>query len=115
MKIEDESKERLIEKIVDLNKKISQLEEKDSLRIHTEKALVRSKATAYAFINATSDLAILMDPQGIILEINEAVVRRVKKKVEELIGKSLFHFFPQEFKEFRKVLMKVPSSLASNL
>lgn len=106
-KIEDQSKEFLIEKIKKLEEEARQLKDKDLKRFHTEKALIKSKATAYAFMNATSDLAVLLNTKGIILEVNEAAVRRVGKSVGELTGKSIFDFFPQEFKDFRTVYINI--------
>ena len=103
MKNEDQSKEVLIEKIKTLEEEIKRLKDRDSKRIHTEKALIKSKAAAYAFMNATSDLAVLLNTRGIILEVNESAVRRVGKSVDELTGKCIFDFFPREFKDFRKV------------
>jgi len=101
MKSEDQSKEVLIDKIKALEEEIKRLKDRDSKRIHTEKALIRSKATAYAFMNATSDLAVLLNTRGIILEVNESAVRRVGKSVGDLTGKCIFDFFPREFKDFR--------------
>ncbi len=107
MKVDDLSKEQLMEKIKSLNREITRLKEKEAQRIHTEKALIKTKATAYAFINATSDLAALLNTNGIILEVNEAAVRRVGKRVTELTGKCIFDFFPPEFKDFRKVYINI--------
>jgi diguanylate cyclase (GGDEF)-like protein/PAS domain S-box-containing protein len=107
MKSEDQSKEVLVEKIKALEEEIKLLKDRDSKRIHTEKALIKTTANAYAFMNATSDLAVLLNTEGIILEVNEAAVRRVGKSVNELTGKCIFDFFPQEFKDFRKVYINI--------
>ena len=107
MKSEDQSKEVLIDKIKALEEEIKRLKDRDSKRIHTEKALIKSKATAYALMNATSDLAVLLNTRGIILEVNEAAVRRVGISVGELTGKCIFDFFPPEFTEFRKVYINI--------
>jgi diguanylate cyclase (GGDEF)-like protein/PAS domain S-box-containing protein len=107
MKDEDSTKEVLIEKIKALEEEIKRLKDRDSKRMHTEKALIKSKATAYALMNATSDLAVLLNTRGIILEVNEAAVRRVHKSVGELTGKCIFDFFPPGFTEFRKVYINI--------
>jgi diguanylate cyclase (GGDEF)-like protein/PAS domain S-box-containing protein len=107
MKVDDLSKEQLMGKIKSLNQEITRLKEKEAQRIHTKKALIKSKATAYAFINATSDLAALLNTNGIILEVNDAAVRRVGKPVDELTGKCIFDFFPPEFKDFSKVYINI--------
>jgi len=106
MKIE-ESKEQLIKKIEELKSELTLLKEKDALRVHTENALLRNKKTASAYMNATSDLSVLIDVNGLILEINEAATRRVGKSVSELLGKCLFDFFPDDFAEFRRVYINI--------
>jgi diguanylate cyclase (GGDEF)-like protein/PAS domain S-box-containing protein len=72
-----------------------------------EDALAKSQAVSHAFLNATSDLAVLLDTRGVILEVNDAVLRRVSKTRGELMGKCLFDFFPPEFKEFRKFYINI--------
>jgi diguanylate cyclase (GGDEF)-like protein/PAS domain S-box-containing protein len=107
MKVDDLSKEQLLERIKSLKREITRLKEKEAQRIHTKKALIKSKATAYAFINATSDLVVLLNTHGIILEVNEAAVRRVGKPVAELTDKCIFDLFPPEYKDFSKVYFKI--------
>jgi len=107
MKLEDQSKDQLIRNINKLVEDINRLKEKDAQHIYTETALLKSKTTSYALLNATSDLAAILDTNGIILEINEAALRRIKKNVTELTGKSLFDFFPPEFKDFRKMYFNI--------
>ena len=98
------SKEELLKKISSLEQDLAHL--KDQAQ-ELKKALIRSKEIASAFMNATSDLAVLLDTRGIILEVNEAAVRRFAKDYGELFGKSLFEFFPQEFTEFRKIYIDI--------
>ena len=96
------TKEVLKEKIKALEEEIKRLKHRESKRVHKERALIKSKATAHALMNATSDLAVLLDTRGIILEVNEAAIHRVGKSIDELTGKCIFDFFPQEFIDFRK-------------
>lgn len=84
-----------------------QLQELRSQLHHTENALIKSKAATYALMNATSDLAVILNKDAVILEVNEATVRRVGLNVSQLTGKCLFDFFPTEFKEFRKMYMNI--------
>lgn len=107
MKFEDLSKEQLIKKVKNLSEELSEFEEGEATRIFTEEALIKSKSTSHAFMNATSDLAVLLNIKGFILEVNEAAIRRVGKSVTDLVGKNVFDFFPPEFKEFRKVYMNI--------
>jgi PAS domain S-box-containing protein len=57
-----------------------------------ERAMLESEATARALINAPTDSVILLDAQGIILELNETAALRFKKRREDLIGKLLDNF-----------------------
>jgi diguanylate cyclase (GGDEF)-like protein/PAS domain S-box-containing protein len=107
MKPERPVEEELAEKIKELTEEITWLREREVVRIHTEEARFKIKANAFAFFNATSDLAVLLNMQGIILEVNEAAVRRVGKKVGELTGKCIFDFFSPEFTSFRKVYINI--------
>lgn len=101
------SREQLLDKINTLTNDVNLLKENDLKRVMTEKALIKSKATAYALLNATSDLAALLNPRGIILEINEAAMRRVNKGVADLTGKSVFDFFPPEFRQIHSVYINI--------
>lgn len=101
------TREQLLDKINSLTHEVNLLKENDLKRVMTEKALIKSKKSAYALLNATSDLAAILNPKGIILEVNEAAMRRVGKDVAELAGKSLFDFFPKEFKQFRSVYINI--------
>ncbi|MCP5107394.1 MAG: PAS domain-containing protein, partial [bacterium] len=60
-----------------------------------------------ALMNATSDLAVILDTGCTILEVNEAAMRRVGKSMKELKGKSLFGFFPEEFKALRQMYINI--------
>lgn len=109
MSFEEHSREQLLAKIDALNRQLTVLREKANGHVHTEKALIKSKSTAYAMMNATSDLAVIMDTNGVILNANEAALRRVGKSMAELTGKNIFDFFPPEFKEFKKVYVHIVS------
>ena len=63
--------------------------------------------TVKVLLNATSDLAYVMNPYGKILYINEAAARRFGKKAEDLIGTNIYNFYSNEEREFRKAYMEV--------
>jgi diguanylate cyclase (GGDEF)-like protein/PAS domain S-box-containing protein len=79
----------------------------DSNDIESDEALAISKATEQALMNATSDLALIMDTMGIILEISDAAAVRVGKKTDQLTGKCIFDFFKPEMIEFRKAYVNI--------
>lgn len=105
--IEDRSKEQLIEELNTLKQELAILKERDMQRIHTESALLKTKATAFALLHATSDLAAVLNIDGVILEVNDAVLRRIGMDMDQLVGKNLFDFFPQEFKDFKRVYINI--------
>jgi diguanylate cyclase (GGDEF)-like protein/PAS domain S-box-containing protein len=107
MSFEEETREQLVARLEELNRQVKQLEEKTSQHKYTEKALIKSKTESYALLNATSDLAVVLDTEGIILGVNEAALRRVGKSVSQLTGKNIFDFFPPEFKDFRKIYITI--------
>jgi diguanylate cyclase (GGDEF)-like protein/PAS domain S-box-containing protein len=107
MNLNELSGDQLLAQIESLNQQVEELKEKVSSHAHTEKALLKNKATTYALMNATSDLAAVLNTRGIILEVNEAAIHRSGMSMAELTGKNLFDFFPPEFKEFRKMYINI--------
>jgi diguanylate cyclase (GGDEF)-like protein/PAS domain S-box-containing protein len=107
MSFDEESKAELLAENEELKRQLAFLREKEVQHSHIEKALLRNKAVSYALLNATSDLAAILDTRGIILEVNEAALRRVGMDVGQLLGKNLFDFFPPEFKEFKKMYINI--------
>ena len=61
-----------------------------------ESALTKSRDTAWALLNATSDMAMLVDTQWRILGVNEAFAGALGTPIGELLGGDAFeHFEPQ--------------------
>ncbi len=56
-------------------------------------ALKESEETARALLNATTDSAALISPDGVVIAINETAAKVLKKGVDELIGMSLYNDF----------------------
>ncbi len=61
----------------------------------------------FALMDASSDLAIIIDPNGIIYEVNEAALRRFNLKREEIVKHSIFDLLPKNFINFRKVYIDI--------
>ena len=61
----------------------------------------------YALMNASSDLAVIISPDGVIIEINDAALRRFDLKREKIIDNSLFNLLPSNFINFRKVYIDI--------
>ncbi|MCP5063351.1 MAG: PAS domain S-box protein [Ignavibacteriae bacterium] len=69
-------------------------------RKHDE-IVLDSKNKLITLLNATTELAFLADKDGIFLEVNDALAKSLKRKKEELLGKSMFEFFQGEIAQKR--------------
>jgi len=68
----------------------------------TEEALWRSEETARALLNAPTDSALLLDPDGVIVALNEAAAERLGRSASELVDTCVFDLFPPEVAEHRR-------------
>ncbi len=62
----------------------------------SEGALTKSRDTAWALLNATSDMAMLVDTQWRIMGVNEAFARALGTPIGELLGSDAFEHFEPE-------------------
>ncbi len=65
-------------------------------------ALRESEETSRALINASPQSAVLLDAQGVTLAVNKTAAQSLGVTVEQMIGASLFDFFPPEVAESRR-------------
>lgn len=89
----------------DGRKGVSLILEDITQRKLAERALQESEATARALINVPTDSVILMNSQGIILDLNDTAVIRFKKHKDELIGKLADTFLPEDIARSRRKLV----------
>lgn len=61
-----------------------------------------SEANARAIMESTDDIIILLDPNGVVIDCNEAHARRLNTERENLIGKNVFDLLPQDVGKRRK-------------
>ncbi len=59
---------------------------------------------ADCLLRATSDCALLMDPEGVILVANPALARLLHTPLDELPGRNFFAFFPPEVAARRRAM-----------
>jgi PAS domain S-box-containing protein len=69
-----------------------------------EWALLESEATARALMNSPTDTVILMDTQGIILDLNETAAFKFKQFGDNLIGKLADSLLPHDVAHSRRKL-----------
>ena len=65
-------------------------------RRRAEDELRESEATARALLNAPSEIIVLLDGEGRIIDINDMTTRRFARSREDLIGRNIFRFFPPD-------------------
>ncbi|HVN23237.1 MAG TPA: PAS domain S-box protein [Syntrophorhabdales bacterium] len=68
--------------------------------------LRESEEAVKSLLNATSDLAVLIDTKGKIIAANRVFAHRLGKQPEELIGQTVFQFFPEEAAAFRQLQLQ---------
>jgi len=71
-------------------------------RKQAEEYLRKGEETARALLNATSNIAFLMDIEGTILALNEACAQRLGREINELIGTCIYDLFPHHIVQRRK-------------
>jgi len=73
-------------------------------KLQTDEALKKSEATATALLNATPDACQLLDAEGHILELNDAMLKRFKCSKDGLRGRIAWSFLPEELAQKRKAV-----------
>lgn len=98
-----ERQEKIIER---LKRRVNSLEEKVT---EYENSLAQTQEVELALLNATSDLAAILDTKGKILAVSEAAAARMKKTPVELIGTCIYDYFKPEMVDFRKAYVQMVS------
>jgi PAS domain S-box-containing protein len=62
----------------------------------------RSQEALNILINATHDLALLIEPDGTVVTINSRAAETFNKNPGELIGRCIYDFFPHDLAEYRR-------------
>ena len=86
----------------ELEKRIKELEKASHKHQKTVEALKESESTARTLLNTPNAAAFLIDSHGICLDANETMAQRFSKKVSDLVGKTIWNFFPPDVAEKRK-------------
>ena len=58
-----------------------------------EQALRQSENTARALLNAPTDSFLLVDPQGVVLAANTVAAARLRKRVDEIVGRNVLDLY----------------------
>ena len=73
-------------------------------RINANEALKESEATARALLNTPTDIMLLSDLDGKIIDINESGAEMLERSRDELIGICAFDLFPPDVTERRRAM-----------
>ncbi len=84
------------ERTAELERANQQLSRQIAERRQAEEAVRQSNRTARALLNAPPDSALLIDPQGIILDINEVAAERLGTSEAEARGRAVYDLFEKE-------------------
>jgi PAS domain S-box-containing protein len=77
-----------------------------SERARMQAALREQEAALHALLDASTESAALLDPQGRILAANAALARALGRPLEELAGRAVWPFFPKEICASRKAALE---------
>ncbi|MCP4353709.1 MAG: response regulator [Desulfobacterales bacterium] len=93
----------------DLHEKNITLKNEITKHKRTQEELLKKEKTARTLLNASSDAVVLLDRQGIILDINDSYAQRFHKTKDESVGTCVWDLFRQpDLIERRKAnVMKV--------
>ena len=103
MKYQNQTKEQLINELIELHQRVTELEPLEKERKRAEEALRGSERTTQALVNATYDSVFLIDTAGIVLSLNENTAKRLGKSVDEILGSCIYDLFSRDLAERRKV------------
>jgi|WetSurMetagenome_2_1015567.scaffolds.fasta_scaffold42847_2 PAS domain S-box-containing protein len=101
----DEMESRVRERTAELAQTNEALRVEVAERKRIEQSLRASEETARALMNASSESALLLDAQGVVLACNETVAQRLGVTVDHLVGSLLLDFFPPEVAEKRRTYL----------
>ncbi len=76
-----------------------------SERKEWEGKIRENEANARAIMESTNDVFVLLDKDGIVIDCNEAHASRLKITRNEILGKNVFNYLPQELVVARKALI----------
>ncbi len=101
MSAKEKTKEQLNAQLDRLRKRVKSLEDRCRVESSDRQAMVT------ALLNATSDLAVVIDTKGKILEVSGAAATRAGKEVDQLMGSCIFDYFKPEMVEYRKAYVNI--------
>jgi PAS domain S-box-containing protein len=71
-------------------------------RVRAEEALREGEEMTRALLNAPTDLAVLLEPDGTIVALNESMAKGLGQRPDELIGRNAYEFLSTELTQGRQ-------------
>jgi PAS domain S-box-containing protein len=102
MENNEKAKDQLIQELIELRRRNVALEKSVTESEQVEKALQESQKTMRALLNAPSDVVLLVNLEGFIVDANETAVKRLGKRLDELIGLCIWDLLPSDLAQRRK-------------
>ena len=75
-------------------------------RKRAQEALRKSEEKARALLNATTDAVVLLDREGIILDINDTYAKRFHMNTDAMLGLCFWYLLPPEVTEYKMANVK---------
>jgi PAS domain S-box-containing protein/putative nucleotidyltransferase with HDIG domain len=91
---------------LELRQTTARLKEEIAERQRVGGALLKSRETCRALLDATPESVVLLDPYGVVLALNAVAARRMGKSIKELVGTCIYDLWPQEVAEKRKEVIE---------
>jgi len=98
----DDGPQELLTKLAHMERRIAELEKAEAEGQKARQELKKSKRAFEAFLNATTELALLVDTEGLILAINGPFAERFGRPIDELLDKGCFDSMAPEFAAHRR-------------
>jgi PAS domain S-box-containing protein len=108
----DKTKDELLRELRELREQTSTLEVCELEREDAQIELKKSEDDVRALLNATTDIAFLMDKDGVILAANESTARAYHTTVPELLGAHVYKLLPPALAELGR--MKAGEAIQSD-
>ena len=102
MQQKGKTRDELLDELRRLSEQASSLEVCELEREDAQVELKKSEDDVRALLNATTDIAFLMDKDGVILAANESAAHAYHTTVENLLGTAVYDVIPPSLAEFAR-------------
>lgn len=96
MRDKDRTKAQLVDELIELRRRIADLEAAETERKRAEEALQKSQNNLQTLFDSLDDFLFILDSEGHIIEVNPVVQRRLGYTKGELVGKSVLQVHPPD-------------------